>query len=121
MAGAATSAAVGRGGEKGQDGGGEKAVLETLRGAPAGITDRGSAGRPARAAQDVRMNGSLRAADFEADFPDHEIIVYRNRAVRSEVFPHGFECLILIPRTRITSENRPFWRHGEVMEVQETR
>lgn len=63
------------------------------------------------------MNEPLRAADFEADYPDHEIIVYRNHVFRSDALPNGFECLILIPRANIAPDRKPFWRHGEVMDV----
>lgn len=64
-------------------------------------------------------------AEFELDFPDDYLIVYRNTAVPIEGWPQGFECLIRISRAKYDAalakakENKgplPLWRHGDVIE-----
>lgn len=57
--------------------------------------------------------------EFSADFPEHELIVYRNRAF-------GIECLIAVPKAKLRKlkedgKQPPFWRHGQVMEVRHSR
>jgi hypothetical protein len=59
--------------------------------------------------------------DFEADFPDCVLVVYRY-LVPSEAFPAGFDALIAIPRGAIdraiaNGKKPPFWKHGEVIVV----
>lgn len=54
-------------------------------------------------------------AEFAPDFPDHELVHYRNQVL-------GFECLVAIPKDKIAAAAAakrppPFWRNGEVMEV----
>lgn len=44
---------------------------------------------------------ALDPVEFIADFPDHEVFVYRNHTLRSEGFPNGIECLITIPKSKI--------------------
>ena len=69
-------------------------------------------------------------AEYEADFPDDELIVYCNTAVPIEGWPHGFECLIRVPKAKIAAalaaaEKKegapPLWRHGDVIEVHPPR
>lgn len=51
--------------------------------------------------------------EFEADFPDDELVVYRTDQV---------EALIAIPKAKIAERAaagvEPFWRHGEVIHVE---
>ena len=66
------------------------------------------------------------AVEFAPDFPDHELIVYRNSVARIDGWPDGFECLIAVPKAKLRelkSEGGqpPFWRHGEVMNVRPAR
>lgn len=58
-------------------------------------------------------------AEYEPDFPDDELVVYRNR-----VF--GFECVIRMRKDKVAAaaaaakEKKgppPFWRHGDVIDV----
>lgn len=59
------------------------------------------------------------AEEFAPDFPEFELIVYRN-------FVAGVECLIVVPKAKLrelksNGGRPPFWRHGEVMEVRASR
>jgi hypothetical protein len=53
--------------------------------------------------------------EFEQDFPDDELVHYRNDVL-------AVECLIAIPRIRLTERMRevkvPLWRHGGTIHVQ---
>lgn len=68
------------------------------------------------------MVAGMKFADYKAQYPDHELIVYRNTAVPIEGWPNGFTCLIAVPKAKIAEVmdkggKEPFWRHGDVMEV----
>lgn len=60
-------------------------------------------------------------ADYEAQHPDHELIVYRNRAVPIEGWPKGFIALIAVPKAKVEAAQKagkpPLWRHGEIIDV----
>lgn len=61
------------------------------------------------------MSVPLIVQEFEADFPDDELVLYRNDVM-------GIECLIAIPRAKLTERMRegkiPLWRHGATIHVQ---
>jgi hypothetical protein len=66
------------------------------------------------------------AAESDGEYPDHELIVYRNTAVPIEGWPKGFECLIAVPKAKLRAlrdagGKPPFWRNGEVMHVRPAR
>ncbi len=46
--------------------------------------------------------------------PDDELIIYRNDVFR-------FECVIAVPRARITAKKSPLWRHGDTIHVKPAR
>lgn len=52
--------------------------------------------------------------EFEQDFPDDELVVYRNEITQ-------VECLIAIPKAKLAERAKagkvPFWRHGETIHV----
>lgn len=52
---------------------------------------------------------------FEIDFPDDELVVYRNEVT-------NVECLIAMPKAKVNAViagggKPPYWRHGEVIHV----
>jgi hypothetical protein len=57
---------------------------------------------------------ALSVQEFEADFPDDELVLYRNEVL-------DVECLIAIPKAKLAERAaqgvEPFWRHGETMHV----
>lgn len=60
------------------------------------------------------MDRPLTVQEFEADFPDDELVVYRNDVL-------NVECLIAIPRAKLTERMKqgiePLWRHGSTIHV----
>lgn len=60
----------------------------------------------------------MTVAELEADFPDDELVVYRNH-----VF--GFEALIAMPKAKIAEQAKrgiaPLWRHGDTITVRPAR
>lgn len=61
------------------------------------------------------MDRALTVQEFEQDFPDDELVLYRNDVLE-------LECLIAMPRAKLTERMRegkvPLWRHGSTIHVE---